>query len=92
MRTSVQTSPHPHLPSPLALFTRTSPCGCTRAAPARACPQATLAAANVAGILSGYPVWNKADILGFVDKPLAAAPHAAPSIVNAKELKLKVVE
>ncbi|KAG2450017.1 hypothetical protein HYH02_000121 [Chlamydomonas schloesseri] len=53
---------------------------------------ATLAAANVAGILSGYPVWNKTDILGFVDKPLAAAPHAAPSIVNAKELKLKMVE
>ncbi|KAG2427951.1 hypothetical protein HXX76_011938 [Chlamydomonas incerta] len=52
---------------------------------------ATLAAANVAGILSGYPVWNKQDILGFVDKPLAAAPHAAPSIVNAKELKLKMV-
>ncbi|PNW82816.1 hypothetical protein CHLRE_06g295450v5 [Chlamydomonas reinhardtii] len=52
---------------------------------------ATLAAANVAGILSGYPVWNKQDILGFVDKPLAAAPLAAPSIVNAKELKLKTV-
>ncbi len=52
--------------------------------------QATLAAANVAAVLSGYPVWNRADILPFVDKPMAAVPRAAPSIVNAKELGLKL--
>ena len=55
------------------------------------CAQASLAAANVAGLLSGYPVWNKTDVLGFVDRPIAATPQAAPSIVNAKELKLKMV-
>jgi len=44
---------------------------------------ATLAASNVAGILSGYPVWNRPDILPFLE---AAAPKAAPSVVNAKEL------
>ena len=44
---------------------------------------ATLAASNVAGILSGYPAWNQPDILSFLEK---AAPKAAPSIVNAKEL------
>jgi hydroxypyruvate reductase 1 len=44
---------------------------------------ATLAATNVAGILSGYPAWNKPDILSFLE---GEAPKAAPSIVNAKEL------
>ena len=48
---------------------------------------ATLAAANVAAILRGWPVWPRAktlaDILPFLDDP---APHAAPSIVNAAEL------
>lgn len=53
-------------------------------------PQATLAAANVAAILSGHPVWNRPDILSFVEKPLSAVPAAAPSIVNAKELGLPV--
>ncbi|GLI62175.1 hypothetical protein VaNZ11_004758 [Volvox africanus] len=52
---------------------------------------ATLAAANVAGVLSGYPVWNKVDILPFVEKPMSSVPQAAPSIVNAKELGLKLV-
>jgi hydroxypyruvate reductase 1 len=43
---------------------------------------ATLAAGNVAAILSGYPAWqDQNDILGFLgDNP----PKAAPSIVNAE--------
>jgi hydroxypyruvate reductase 1 len=47
---------------------------------------ATLAASNVAGILSGYPVWqDQNDILPFLgDNP----PKAAPSIVNAQDLGL----
>lgn len=50
--------------------------------------QATLAACNVAATLSGHPVWNKPDVLPFVDGPFDAIPKAAPSIVNAKELSL----
>jgi len=46
---------------------------------------ATLAASNVAGLLMGYPVWNRPDILPFLETD---APIAAPSIVNAKELGL----
>ena len=54
------------------------------------CVQATLAATNVAAILQGYPVWGNSDaILPFIEKPVNAIPHAAPSIVNAKELGLK---
>lgn len=47
---------------------------------------ATLAASNVAGMISGYPVWpDPNNILPFLaDNP----PKAAPSIVNAKELGL----
>jgi len=48
---------------------------------------ATLAASNVAGILSGYPVWQDQDISPFLE---GDAPKAAPSIVNAKELGLPV--
>jgi hydroxypyruvate reductase 1 len=45
---------------------------------------AILAAGNVAGILSGYPVWHdQNDVLPFLG---ASPPQAAPSIVNAKEL------
>jgi len=44
---------------------------------------ASLAAGNVAGILSGYPAWNRPDILTFLE---GESPRAAPSIVNAKEL------
>ena len=44
---------------------------------------ASLAAGNVAGILSGYPAWNRPDILSFLE---GDSPTAAPSIVNAKEL------
>ena len=46
---------------------------------------ATLAATNVAGLLMGYPAWNRPDILPFLE---AEAPKAAPSIVNARELGL----
>jgi hydroxypyruvate reductase 1 len=47
---------------------------------------ATLAAANVAGILYGWPVWGEGkDIRPFLsDNP----PQAAPSIVNSAELNL----
>jgi glycerate dehydrogenase len=48
---------------------------------------ATLAAANVAGVLSGWPVW-RADVAPFLT---ADPPHAAPSIVNAAELRLPVL-
>jgi len=44
---------------------------------------ATLAATNVAAVLSGYPAWNQPDILPFLE---GEPPKAAPSIVNAKEL------
>jgi len=46
---------------------------------------ATLAASNVAGLLMGYPIWNKMDILPFLE---TNEPRATPSIVNAKELGL----
>ena len=52
---------------------------------------ATLAACNVAATLNNYPVWNKPDVLPFVDGPFDDIPKAAPSIVNAKELELKMV-
>jgi len=48
---------------------------------------ATLAASNVAGLLTGYPVWNQPDILPFLEPD---SPKAAPSIVNAKELGLRL--
>ncbi|NNL78298.1 MAG: D-glycerate dehydrogenase [Desulfobacterales bacterium] len=48
---------------------------------------ATLAASNVVGILMGYPVWNKPDILSFLEEN---APKAAPSIVNAEALELRI--
>lgn len=49
---------------------------------------ATLAASNVAGIISGYPVWpDPNNILPFLSDN---APKAAPSIVNAKELGLPI--
>jgi hydroxypyruvate reductase 1 len=50
---------------------------------------ATLAATNVAGLLMGYPAWNRPDILPFLE---AEAPKAAPSIVNAEDLNLKLYE
>jgi len=47
---------------------------------------ATLAAANVAALLQGYPVWNRSDITAFLE---GDSPKAAPSILNAEELGLK---
>ena len=51
---------------------------------------ATLAAANVAAILNGWPVWPAAagleDVAPFLDHP--EPPHAAPSIVNADDLSM----
>ncbi|KIZ02191.1 hypothetical protein MNEG_5762 [Monoraphidium neglectum] len=50
---------------------------------------ATLAAANVAGVLQGYGAWTKPnDITPFLDGPIPSLPRAAPSIVNAKEIGL----
>ena len=49
---------------------------------------ATLAAANVAAILMGYPAWNKPDISKFLE---GQVPEAAPSIVNADDLGVKIV-
>jgi hydroxypyruvate reductase 1 len=47
---------------------------------------ATLAAANVAGILKGYPLWDSNDVLPFVSGDI---PHAVPSIVNAADLNIQ---
>jgi hydroxypyruvate reductase 1 len=48
---------------------------------------ATLAAANLAGILLGYPVWQRQDVSPFLgDHP----PKAAPSIVNFTELDIPI--
>jgi hydroxypyruvate reductase 1 len=47
---------------------------------------ATLAAANVAAILGGYPLWKRDDVLPFLSGDV---PEAAPSIVNAAELGLE---
>jgi hydroxypyruvate reductase 1 len=48
---------------------------------------ATLAAANVAGLLMGYPAWQKPDIAPFLE---GDPPKAAPSILNAEELGISV--
>jgi hydroxypyruvate reductase 1 len=48
---------------------------------------ASLAACNVAGMLSGYPAWQRADISPFLQ---GDAPRAAPSVVNAGELNYPV--
>lgn len=48
---------------------------------------ASLAAANVAAILMGYPAWQQPDISLFLgDDP----PKAAPSILNARELEISL--
>ena len=49
---------------------------------------ATLAAANVAGVLMGYPIWNRPDIRAFLEGDL---PTVTPSILNAPELGLTMV-
>jgi hydroxypyruvate reductase 1 len=48
---------------------------------------ATLAAANVAGILRGYPAWQREDVSPFLG---AHPPKAAPSIVNRGELGIPI--
>jgi hydroxypyruvate reductase 1 len=48
---------------------------------------ATLAAANVAGILLGYPLWEKTDISAFLEGP---APKAIPSLLNAQQVGIPV--
>ena len=50
---------------------------------------ATLAASNVIGILMGYPVWNKPDILSFLEED---PPKAAPSIINAEAIGISLYE
>ena len=45
---------------------------------------AGLAACNVAGILMGYPVWGNDHVRHFLE---GTPPKAAPSIVNAADLK-----
>lgn len=47
---------------------------------------ATLAAANVAGILQGYPLWDSADVVPFLSGDVL---RAVPSIVNAAELNIQ---
>ena len=49
---------------------------------------AILAAGNVAGLLSGYPVWNRPDVSPFLGE---APPAAAPSILNAEQLGLEIL-
>jgi len=44
---------------------------------------ATLAAANVAGVLLGYPLWEDDNVLPFLTGDV---PEACPSIVNAADL------
>lgn len=48
---------------------------------------AVLAAANVAGVLEGYPLWPDGDFEKFLDRD---PPRAVPSIVNARELGFPV--
>jgi hydroxypyruvate reductase 1 len=47
---------------------------------------AILAAANLAAVVRGYPVWNRADVTPFLQETL---PEAAPSIVNAEDLGME---
>jgi len=48
---------------------------------------ASLAAANVRGVLEGFPIWNSPDVEPFLES--STLPDACPSIVNGKELKMK---
>ena len=50
---------------------------------------ATLAAANVAAMLRGYPAWQRPDIGPFLE---GDAPKAAPSILNADALGIPIFE
>jgi hydroxypyruvate reductase 1 len=44
---------------------------------------ATLAAANVAAMLQGFPAWQRSDVMPFLE---GNVPYAAPSILNAEDL------
>lgn len=48
---------------------------------------ATLAAANIVAVLNGWPVWPGVDMSPFLGEE---PPKAAPSIVNARQLRLPV--
>ena len=48
---------------------------------------ATLAATNCAGLLLGYPLWSKDDMLPFLEQD---PPRAIPSLVNPEVLNLEV--
>ncbi len=50
---------------------------------------AILAAANVAGVLKGLPVWRNPDVSIFLGQ---SSPEAVPSILNAEKLGLPVFE
>jgi glycerate dehydrogenase len=50
---------------------------------------AVLAAANVAGILTGKPIWNRADVMPFLGE---TPPPACPSILNARELGIPLYD
>lgn len=52
---------------------------------------ATLAAANVAACVNGMPAFNQLDITAYLEAPIASLPPAAPSIVNAKDINMKVL-
>lgn len=48
---------------------------------------ASLAAANIRGVLEGFPIWNDPHIEPFLES--STLPDACPSIVNGRELKMK---
>jgi hydroxypyruvate reductase 1 len=50
---------------------------------------AVLAATNAAAMLDGLPVWNRPDVLPFLSE---TPPAAAPSIINAGDLGLPLLE
>jgi hydroxypyruvate reductase 1 len=60
-----------------------------RVAPKRT--QATLAAANVAAVLQGFPASKQPDINAYLEAPIASLPQAAPSIVNAADINMALV-
>lgn len=53
--------------------------------------QATLAAANVAGCVQGFPAYNQHDISPFLQAPIPTMPQAAPCIVNAADINIKTL-
>jgi hypothetical protein len=45
----------------------------------------------VAACVNGLPAYNQMDITPFLEAPIHSLPAAAPSIVNAKEINMKVL-